>query len=387
MCAFAIGRTLRSPSALFRVFFGSKRRGLITLCVVVAGATAAALTLSAFSSKPWPAKAVLRTPGDTWPLAFSPDSRSFATYSRDGITLWDTNTAKPRTTWSALAARSVGIGTFSPDGKLFAAALIRLPEPTAIAVIDTDTGEVKVTLSTRRIGMYALAFVDSGRSIRALMFGSSNTKECLTWDATTGEQTDLQRLTCPAEMTGAAAVSADIRFLAIARRGGAGVTVWDIESDREVGVFVNNSPTASPASGGLGFSRDGRTLAVGRANGTLEIWDVPTRQLRRTIRGHSTDYVSHGIRLASDGQTLTSWGQYLRPTSVSSSLRLQASQTFMGRTWWPPAEVIVLDLNSGNQLRRAAKALLPCFSPDSATIATREEDLSVRLRSNPLASR
>ena len=47
----------------------------------------------------WPTRAVLKTPGDTWPLAFSPDSRTFATSDRAGITLWEGDTGRKRTTW------------------------------------------------------------------------------------------------------------------------------------------------------------------------------------------------------------------------------------------------------------------------------------------------
>ena len=41
---------------------------------------------------------------------------------------------------------------------------------------------------------------------------------------------------------------------------------------------------------GMGFSRDGETLAVGRTDGDLELWDVATRSLRARLRGHSRDY-------------------------------------------------------------------------------------------------
>ncbi len=38
----------------------------------------------------WSPRAVLRGQGDTWPLGFTPDGKSFATSGTGGITIWDT---------------------------------------------------------------------------------------------------------------------------------------------------------------------------------------------------------------------------------------------------------------------------------------------------------
>ena len=44
----------------------------------------------------WSPRAVLRGVGDTWPLAFTPDGKTFATSGTNGITLWDTATGRER---------------------------------------------------------------------------------------------------------------------------------------------------------------------------------------------------------------------------------------------------------------------------------------------------
>jgi hypothetical protein len=48
-----------------------------------------------------------------------------------------------------------------------------------------------------------------------------------------------------------------------------------------------------------------------------------------------------------------------------------------------PAEVVVLDVATGRWLARAGSAFHPHFSPDGRTLATHEENLSVRLRDVP----
>jgi WD40 repeat protein len=50
----------------------------------------------------------------------------------------------------------------------------------------------------------------------------------------------------------------------------------------------------SPGIFGIGFSRDGRTLATGNFNGTVNLWDVESGRLLRTLDGH-TDLVYMGV--------------------------------------------------------------------------------------------
>jgi WD40 repeat protein len=330
----------------------------------------------------WPTKAILRTPGNTWFLAFSPDSRTIATSNADGITLWDADTGRKRASWGEVRGY---VGAFSPDGRTFAVALANYPGPTTIALIDVDTGRVKVSLPTRHTGLYDLAFTEAGRSLRALLGDVPNLKETVTWDATTGQQTSSRLLTCPTASCDTA-VSLDGRLLALAPFSGAAVRIWDLEADRELARLTNRSTVVSLARG-LAFSGDGRTLAVSRENGSFEIWDVPTRRLKMALRGHTGDYVSIGIRLAPDGRTLASRGEYLRPSSLPGGLRLASSQALFGRAWRPAPEVIVVDIGTGRRLARAAAAVHPFYSPDSATIATYESDLSIRLRPSPARPR
>src|SRR6185437_6291700 len=78
--------------------------GLLPAIALLAG-----LWLPSFRESEWTTRAVLRTPGDTWPMAFSPDGRTFATSGGGGITLWDVATGGRRATWGVpdgQAARS-----------------------------------------------------------------------------------------------------------------------------------------------------------------------------------------------------------------------------------------------------------------------------------------
>jgi WD40 repeat protein len=288
-------------------------------------------------------------------------------------------------TWKVDPSRGAVAGVFSPDGRTFTAALFKHPQPLSFSLVDVDTGRTRATLHARHTGVYNLAFTDGGRTLRAFVGDVPDLKEVVLWDASTGEELSSRPLTCPTAACDTA-ISPDGHLMALVPYGGLSksrtVRIWDLDADREL---VRLSDPSSPCSlgRGLGFSEDSRTLAVGREDGAIEVWDLPTRSLRSTLRGHASEFQPQWIRFAPDGQTLASQGWYRRPASLVDSLLLALKQRSLGRSWRPPPEVIVLDIATGKRLAHAANALHPYYSPDGRTIATREMDFSVRLREVP----
>lgn len=330
----------------------------------------------------WPARAVLRTPGDTWPLAFAPDGRTFATSSPAGVTTWDVATGDRRATWDALRGRAPVAGLFAPDGRTFAAAVDGHPNTIAIALVDAATGRVRHVLPTGHTGIYALAFADEGRTLRAVLGDVPHARTVASWDVASGAATASSPVTCPT--AGAAtAVSPDTRLLAVVPFGAGTFRVWDLDAGAELGPFVDATTTV-PLAGGLGFAADGRTLAAGREDGSIELWDIPTARVVRRFPGHSPGFKASWIRIAPDGRSLASHGEYGQPPTTLAALRDVWNQA-LGRR--PAPEVIVLDLESGRVRARATGAIHPILAPDGATVATREADFSVRLRPNPVGPR
>src|SRR5207248_857084 len=130
----------------------------------------------------WPARAVLKTPGDTWPLAFSPDGRTFLTSGDGDITPWDTTTGLPGKLWPIKDQKFAVTGAYSPDGETFAVAIFRHPELVAIHLIDTTSGSTNATLKTQHPTIYNLAYTPDGRSLKAFLGDSGHLKEVATWD-------------------------------------------------------------------------------------------------------------------------------------------------------------------------------------------------------------
>jgi WD40 repeat protein len=125
--------------------------------------------------------------GHIWSMEFSPDGKSFAVGSADGllhpsVTCRDVETGRKL---YALTGRSRGLPmvAFHPDGKLMAIGL------GDITIVDARTGENVRTLDIGREdekdGVIMLAFSRSGRSVAAMSGGN---RKLGVWDAKTGEK-------------------------------------------------------------------------------------------------------------------------------------------------------------------------------------------------------
>lgn len=357
----------------------ARHKGMIG--VLLAMAVMVALWLPSPWESEWATRAVLRTPGDTWPLAFSPDGKALATWGSDGITLWDVATGRKSADWDVADGHHATVGEYSPDGRIFASLHSAYPGPITIDLIDVATGRTTASLPTQHNRIYALLFIDEGRRLRAFLGDMDNLEQAVTWDVATGKEIGSRPLAC--RTVGAdTAISPDGRLMSLTPFNGRTLRLWDLDADRECGRLTHPSSGLGFARG-FAFSRDGRTLVTGREDGAFEIWDLETMRLTKTLRGHTDGHESYGIRLAPDGRTLASMGMFRSPRSIAGGVWQLFQQSIRGNTWRPDPEVIVVDLDAGRRLARGKSAMQPLYSPDSSTIATRQTNWTIRLRPAP----
>jgi WD40 repeat protein len=375
----ALARSL--PARAARSWRSLRLRTRVVLALVAVATLSGSWFLLRELLDPWPARAVLKTPFDTWPLAFSPDGRTFVTSGQGEITSWDVATGRKGDLWTIQDDQSALIGEFSPDGRTFAAATISPTKPNSIELIETATGRTRASLPVQLPGIWALRFVDDGQTLRAFLGDGTDLEEVVTWDVETGRELSTRPLAAPTKGH-IVAISADGRTMAIGGMRKRFVELWDLDVDRSLGSVMNPKLISNVTWGGVGLSADGRALAVAREDGTIEIWDVSTHSLRSTLKALPSAFTASGLKFSPDGRTLAADIDRTRETSIVGQIHKEIRRA-LGWRREENAEVFVLDLATGRRLARAPKAIHPRYSPDGRTIATRELDLSVKLRNVP----
>jgi len=169
------------------------------------------------------------------------------------------------------------------------------------------------------------------------------------------------------------AFGSDRRTVAVAASED-GVALYELGAGSAAPVKVASLPGSAGHVGAMAFSRDGRTLAFGKEDHTVELWDVTDRtHLHRitVLTGHvsavrSLSFTSDGATLAvGDGQVVTLWqiadlhepmriSTISRPYLSTGTLVVSADQASMavgGRDSSGKYFVELWDLSEFNALR------------------------------------
>lgn len=214
-------------------------------------------------------------------VAFSPDGRRLATASGDGmVRLWNVaNPSAPIRLWEASTRFAAGpVVAFSPDG-----AWLATGHDTASAVlweIDERAGPVPRALLAHPGGLTGLHFSADGRRLA----GTFAAQAARIWDISDPAQPRPLGRAGDSRLVRAAAIFPDGRWLATA---GERVELWEVSATpvRRMHLAAGEGPLFDVA-----VAPDGRTIAVGRLDGTVDLWhtiDPAAPAPRTSIDAHA----------------------------------------------------------------------------------------------------
>jgi WD40 repeat protein len=236
--------------------------------------------------------------------------------------LLDVATLQPRATVPSHGRLIVG-ASFSPDGRLLGTAsdsapevrlwdISRLPLPIVPAVADAPVqgpamiGQLpaggpavagspplplRLTITTHMDDVWVAVFAPDGQTLAT----GGNDRIVRFCDAQTGNERQVWK--SPGALR-AAAYSPDGKWLAIGCANGI-VQVWDVSQNRAI-ANLKKRPQSVRA---LAFAPDGKTLAVSGDDKTLVLHDTRTWDAIRSLAAQEEDPVL-GVAYAPDGKTL-----------------------------------------------------------------------------------
>ncbi len=275
---------------------------------------------------------------------------------------------------------------FGPEGSslITVACSLQSPGKKAEAIVwDTATGQRQTTRSVLLGELLTLRF-----ALDARMLATSGRDGALRlWDPTTWQEpTPLIRDT---SLLSALALSADGRQLAAADH--LQVILWDLTSGRKLCCQGHQQRSCA-----LAFAPDGKTLATGNEDASIQLWETACGERRGTLPGHSRAvltlaYSPNGRLLASGdfGGAVKLWAmdeERERATLTASGNEIAAlafSPDSATLAMAVDCAVQLWDVNTGHLVARleghAAKVKCLAFSPDGKRLATGSYDQTVRL--------
>ena len=261
-------------------------------------------------------KATLPIPdGDVTALAFSPQGSTLAVGSNGAIYRWNLSTMAPRSEPVSLDGVVHDLN-YSADGRRLVAAV-----GTAALVFRESPEPVREDLEhpAERSLVHDALRGDSGERLRLVghlgaVTGatfSADDESVITcgvdgtvrfWDPRSGNVDKTQPDAILRELPPTVAVAYSPRGDVFAAAGGESITLWSVRDNIKLATFRNGSGALTK----IGFSPDGTRMAAASKDWPVLIWDIPARQVKTALNGHTA--AVNSVAYSADGKSLISAG-------------------------------------------------------------------------------
>ncbi|MCS7045273.1 MAG: hypothetical protein NZO58_02845 [Gemmataceae bacterium] len=244
-------------------------------------------------------------------VEFSPDGRWLASGAAErDIHLWDTATGKLERTLQGLGTYTKALA-WSPNGKYLAVGQGGPPGTPSghLLIFDAATGELKRSITDFRQMVNSVAFSGDG----AILAAGTGDGTLRLWEfpkvIENPTQPEYWAHHDPSGAVYQVAFSPDQRSLV--RVAADGVKIYQVSSPGQpFAVAAPRRIIPGPAPGVrfscVQFSKDGKTLFLGAADGVVRLFDPETGQMVGTLKGHQGDV--RALALNRSGSQLASAG-------------------------------------------------------------------------------
>jgi eukaryotic-like serine/threonine-protein kinase len=278
--------------------------------------------------------------GEVYHVTFAPDGRTFATAGADGTArLCDAATGAELRAFRG-HTNEVNWVAFAPDGN----SLVSASDDGTARVWDVASGKTRGVFNGHKGAVVCALFLADGRSV--ISGGLDRTLRI--WDA--AESRELRALEGAPDRIDAMALSQDGRLLAMASGPTQVANLWDLATGKE--------RFAWPSKGrvfGVAFAPDGKSVATGNGDGSVQIYSVARGTHLQTITGHSHAVLAVAWGPAGDTIATASDDNTVRHWHVRTGTPLNIFTGYPSRAW------------------------CVAYAPDGRTLATTGRDGTVRI--------
>jgi WD40 repeat protein len=318
-------------------------------------------------------------------IAYAPDGLHAAVTGWNGVVdVWHVPSLRVARRLSSGDQPNLNDVTFSPDGRLIAAAAER-----SVQVWDAETGRALFHLDGHDNRVHSVAFSPDGR----LLATGSVDRTIRIWDVEQRRQRAV--LHGHTSSVNAVRFSPDGKRLVSAGADGT-ARLWDISRETQTGVLQHTANVDDAA-----FTPDGSQVVTAGWEAALSVWDASTFRLVRQLEGHTSLVMSIAISpdrrsVASAGidGTIRLWdldtgrersriravaGRHVRSVSFAPNGRQLATVSDNGivRFWDVEAGEVAQEAKT----LRGHGAHITClaFSPDESRLITGSRDGTARI--------